>query len=81
MVHFPVGMEVFPFTRGEICLHRFSLPIVVMNKSLFSKNGGGATVPFCDHFTVPVEKVVSEFWIGLTALLFIVFVLTFYVSY
>ena len=74
MVHFSVNMEVFPFIMGEIWLHRFSLPIVVMVKSLLSKNGGegGNRSVFCDHFTVPVETVVSEFWMGLTALLFIV---------
>ena len=35
ITHFPVNMEVSPFTRGgEICHHGFGLPIVVMIKRL-----------------------------------------------
>jgi len=29
--------------------------------NLLGKNGGGATVPFCDNIFIPVETIISEF--------------------
>ena len=43
------------------------LPIVVMIKNLFSKNGGGGTGQPFRFVTIeflPVEMIVSEFWNG-----------------